>query len=511
MSKKATATITVPMTIDVDGAPNAYGPDDSKALDYELNAHVGAKKTGKIVGYRTKNNDGRTPIPQGATDPYPGFYIAETAYGDAANNNGNDPRRYVNAAEINYTLHATAAKNTGVNLGDFCVVHSLSTRRTVFAIVGDSGHSSGAEGSLALLQRLGYPAKNGKSGGVDKSEIVVRYFANTNPNKRFFFTQAELDSAATSQDLDTDFSDFHAGDPGLLVLDAVGHTESSIEAPRVDPFAPLSVSQGKNPPVYPGRLIKRDDADTDSVKIIQKRLREIGMTEPGPNGPIPLAVDGGYGTNTFNAVELFQMRHTDLDGRPLLVDGIVGAATWGALFGRNTVLSSLAMAGSILGKKVLETAAGQEGVLEKPIGSNSGPEVDQYLASVGLPPGNFWCMAFAYWCFREAAASIGIKNPAIKTGGVLDAWNKARSGGIPTVTCEDALNDPGKIKPGMIFIMSTGGGYGHTGIVVALRGNVLETIEGNTNKEGSSNGIGVFRRTQRTISSINRGYIDYGV
>src|ERR1700730_14003774 len=51
MRRKADKEIVVPMTVDVDGAPTSYGPDDRKALDYELNAHVGAKKSGAIVGY----------------------------------------------------------------------------------------------------------------------------------------------------------------------------------------------------------------------------------------------------------------------------------------------------------------------------------------------------------------------------------------------------------------------------------------------------------------------------
>jgi len=505
MSKKKSAEIKVGMTVDVDGAPNAYGPDNSKALDFELNAHVDAKKSGKIVGYRTKNNDGRTPVIQGPGDPCPGFYVAETYYTDVTNTNANDPRRYVNAAEINYTLYATVAKDAGVRAGDFCVCHSLSTRRTVFAIVGDSGHSSGAEGSLALLQRLGYPFKNGKYDSVEKKEILVRYFAGTNPNKRFFFTQAELDTAAQGLNLDTDFSSEHPGDSGTLVLAAVGHTE----APRLQPFAPLDQAQSKSPPAYPGHLVERDDEDTDAVELIQQRLKELGFTQPSSKGPKPLAVDGGFGTNTFDAVELFQMRHTDLDGRPLVVDGRVGAATWGALFGRAAVPMSPVEPDSDLAAMVVAVAASQIGVLEQPLGSNSGPEVDAYLASVGLDPGNYWCMAFVFWCFRESAKDLSVKNPAIKTGGVLDAWNRARNDGVVTLTTEQALHDPGKIKAGMVFINSTGGGNGHTGIVVAVHGNVLETIEGNTNDSGSRNGIGVFRRTGRTVASINRGYIDY--
>src|SRR6516162_2194642 len=140
MPRKKTIELTVPMAIDVDGAPNSYGPDNSKALDLELNAHVRAKSEGKIVGYLTRNDDGRTPIVQADSDPFPGFFISTTSYSDKNNSRREDPRRYVNAAEINYTLLATAARDEGVQLGDFCVVHSLRTRLTVFAIVGDSGN-----------------------------------------------------------------------------------------------------------------------------------------------------------------------------------------------------------------------------------------------------------------------------------------------------------------------------------------------------------------------------------
>ena len=221
VSQKASAEILVSMAIDVDGAPNAYGPKNSDALDNELNAHAGAKKTGAIVGYLTKGNDRKTPILQGPNDPCPGFYISTTGYYDRSNPNVEDPRRYVNAAEINYTLLATVAKQAGVKLGDFCTVHSLRTGRIVYAIVGDAGNSRGREGSLALLQRLGYKVKDGKSGGEGQNQIAVRYFAKTNPDQLFFLRQPELETRARSLDIDTDFSKYHPGDPGKLVFDTV--------------------------------------------------------------------------------------------------------------------------------------------------------------------------------------------------------------------------------------------------------------------------------------------------
>ncbi len=206
MARKADKEIVVPMSVDVDGAPKSYGPDDSKALDFELNAHVGAKKSGAIVGYLVDGNG--KPIIQGPDDPAPGFYVSTTKYVDVNNSKKTDPRRYVNAAEINYTVLANSAKAKGVKPGDFCVVHAITKNKTVFAIVGDTGHSSGAEGSLALLQRLGFNVKNGKSAPAI-TDIVVRYFAASNAAQQFFFKQSDLDAAAESLDLDTDFSTFH--------------------------------------------------------------------------------------------------------------------------------------------------------------------------------------------------------------------------------------------------------------------------------------------------------------
>jgi hypothetical protein len=204
MSKHATLEITVSMTIDVDGAPNAYGPNDAAALDFELNAHEGSppKEVNPVVGYITKNDDGHTPVPQGPRDPCPGFYISTSAF-QHPTRDILDPRKYCNAAEINYVVRAAAAQRKGVAKGDFVVVHSKKHNTTVFGVVGDTGNSSGAEGSLALAQRLGYPFKDGKRNSIEDSDIIVRYFAGS--NHAFFDTQADLDKAAAAADLDTVF------------------------------------------------------------------------------------------------------------------------------------------------------------------------------------------------------------------------------------------------------------------------------------------------------------------
>jgi hypothetical protein len=511
MPRKSSAEIVVPMMVDVDGAANAYGPNDSTALDYELNAHEGARKSGSIVGYLTKA-DGRTPIVQGPTDPYPGFYISTSGYTDKNNSHREDPRRYVNAAEINYTLWARVARDAGVALGDFCTVHSLRTGLTVYAIVGDSGNNSGAEGSAALLRRLSYNVNGGKSGGEDDRKIVVRYFAGTNPNKLFFFHQPELEARARALDLDIDFSSYHRGDPGRLVLAAIASTGADLRFTRNAPFVPLP----KNKPVpdYPGHLIKLDSDDEESVEIIQQRLRGLGFTESWKNRTRPLSVDGEFGNDTLNAVKLFQARHTDLHGRPLEIDGEVGSDTWGALFGRKSIHTSPPQISRGLMAKVLEVAAGEIGVLENPPGSNRGERVEQYQRSVGIDRGEPWCVAFIYFCFATAAKALSRGNPmqtaGCRTGSVLELWNQARQASkVRVVLSERALDDPALVKPGMIFVISTGGGHGHVGLVSNVIGNRLETIEGNTNAGGSREGIGVCRHSSRTIAGINRGFIDF--
>lgn len=255
---------------------------------------------------------------------------------------------------------------------------------------------------------------------------------------------------------------------------------------------------------YPGRLIKKGEKNADIVRTLQNRLNDLGC------GPVD--VDGIFWDQTERAVRVFQIKFTDSDGVPLAVDGVVGAITWAALFGIQTVNTILQPdASQILLKKVLLVASSQIGVQEVPRGSNRGPEVDQYMRSVGLDPaGRFaWCVAFLYWCFQKAATDMGVANPMIRTAGVLDHWNKAGKKGITRITAAKARNNPSLVKPGQIFCINRGSGLGHTGLVEQVLGGKLITIEGNTNEGGSGEGIGVFRRSLRTIASIDIGFIDY--
>ncbi|MGB7266574.1 MAG: hypothetical protein WBC92_13735, partial [Terracidiphilus sp.] len=190
--------------VDVDGAPNAYGPPGKPALDILLDAHYLNRADQPIVGYLVDEH-GR-PVLQGPKDPFPGYYISQTAFSDPENQNERDPRRYVDARKINYVVRGNKSRRRGVKVGDFVSVFSRRTRRSAFAIVGDTGNPTGDEGSLHLLQDLGYQFQDGISDAVEKPEIVIRFYPNSNPTHRFFFTQAELNAAAIKLGLSRDFS-----------------------------------------------------------------------------------------------------------------------------------------------------------------------------------------------------------------------------------------------------------------------------------------------------------------
>jgi hypothetical protein len=196
--------LTHRMVVDVDGAPNAYGPPGMQTLDILLNAHYLNRTSKEIVGYLIDEHS--RPILQGPKDPFPGYYISQTAFTDLENQNERDPRCYVDARKINYVVRGDVARRRGVRVGDFVSVYSKRTRRGVFAIVGDTGNPTGDEGSLHLMQDLGYPFHDGKNDAVEKPEIVIRFYPNSNPKHQFFFTQAELHEAARKLGLSRDFS-----------------------------------------------------------------------------------------------------------------------------------------------------------------------------------------------------------------------------------------------------------------------------------------------------------------
>lgn len=152
--------------------------------------------------------------------------------------------------------------------------------------------------------------------------------------------------------------------------------------------------------------------------------------------------------------------------------------------------------------KHIEVAISQLDKQEIPKGSNWGPDVKEYLNAAGVNFPASWCMAYVYWCVEKAKVRIqmpgsaGMRNPLIKTGGVMKQWNDIEKQ-FAQPQCK--FKEP---KAGDIFIQDHGHGLGHTGFVEKVQGDKIFTIEGNTNDTGSREGYEVCRRVRDIKSCI---------
>lgn len=148
------------MTIDADGSPNAYNPQNT-GLDDLANAGEPGHWEGVV---QDENGD---PFVQGPDDPFPGYYVSCTSLCDRSKHSV-DPRRYVDASQIPYVvLPGGVARQAGARLGDFALVMNLRNGRSSYAIFADIGTLG--EGSIALAENLGIHSDarvGGTRGGI---------------------------------------------------------------------------------------------------------------------------------------------------------------------------------------------------------------------------------------------------------------------------------------------------------------------------------------------------------
>ena len=124
--------------------------------------------------------------------------------------------------------------------------------------------------------------------------------------------------------------------------------------------------------------------------------------------------------------------------------------------------------------------------------------------------GQPWCQDFATTCVFDAARALRrTKLPfPLVVNGVASSYvpwvvDSARRNGMLMASA-----DPRPIPVGSMFFLKSANPqvpYSHVGIVTKDLGNAVETIEGNTNADGSANGFEVASRHRA------RGSCDYGL
>ena len=130
-------------------------------------------------------------------------------------------------------------------------------------------------------------------------------------------------------------------------------------------------------------------------------------------------------------------------------------------------------------KAVLDLAGileSEEGVVEAPPYSNWGHRVSVYLQSAGINYPQPWCAAFVHWGMGQ----IGKKG----FGAFCPNWF------VPMLE----IDKPERNAWGLVYFPRLQR-FAHIFVVTRVCPNgMIETIEGNTNNDGSREGTGVFRR-----------------
>ena len=118
--------------------------------------------------------------------------------------------------------------------------------------------------------------------------------------------------------------------------------------------------------------------------------------------------------------------------------------------------------------------------------ANTGSEVTKYLKYVGVYVPAAWCAALVCWVFKLA----GYHQPRTP-------WSPAL---FPSARlARDALK--GNVIGIYFSVLKR---IGHCGIIVDVRGDLIYSVEGNTNVAGSREGDGVYKRVRhkRSIAVI---------
>lgn len=245
-----------------------------------------------------------------------------------------------------------------------------------------------------------------------------------------------------------------------------------------------------------GANVKKD------VEKIQGWLTLYAMQNP--NAGTATGIDGDFGPATEQAVINFQKAK----GFPQ--NGIVDNPLFELLVTPMKKAFENPISGNNLRELVVNVAKNH--AANNPLElvtrnqSNTGPWVRAYMDG-HEGTAWYWCMGFVQTIIDQATSLQGknFKNlmPLSYSCDIIGTTGLQKK--ILT-RYQNARSNPSLIQPGDIFLLqkSTYDWY-HTGIVIGVNGDIIETIEGNTNSDGSNNGNAVLNK----IRNFKQSKIDF--
>lgn len=153
--------------------------------------------------------------------------------------------------------------------------------------------------------------------------------------------------------------------------------------------------------------------------------------------------------------------------------------------------------------KVAELASHEIGVVEQPVNSNKGPQIEYYQKTVGLTPGNAYCAAFISTMIRDAAIELNVTPTFKKSARALGLWERNE---VLQIKKED-------LTPAMlpcVGIHDHGDGHGHAYLAIGYdpATGKIQSVDPNSNPHGSYNGGGVHVLDIRSIHDAElKGFI----
>lgn len=203
---------------------------------------------------------------------------------------------------------------------------------------------------------------------------------------------------------------------------------------------------------------------------------------------IQVAVDGDFGPATEAAVGQFQEREG------LTANGVVGQETFATLIQpMTTAMEDIPPDDESLGEMIVSYARQHLQQHPREIGGqNRGPWVRLYMNGRDGPK-RLWCAGFACYILKQACKTLGVSLPLATS---FSCDKLAANAKQQEIFVEGKnVDDPSQITMGSFFLnRKTSTDWVHTGIVISAESNVFQTIEGNTNDDGSSEGYEVCQR-----------------
>ncbi|MEI2457101.1 MULTISPECIES: peptidoglycan-binding domain-containing protein [Lysobacter] len=239
---------------------------------------------------------------------------------------------------------------------------------------------------------------------------------------------------------------------------------------------------------FPGALSQ--GASGAATKRVQEWLGYHGNGTP---------VDGKFGPATGRALAEFARR------KQLGFSGVLDEALWEALI---EPLARIVALPAVAPSKPYAQAVrwfAEQHLAAHPIelgGANRGPWVRLYMKG-SQGDAMLWCAGFVSFVLRQAAEALGGAPPIAGSFGCDELAAQAKQVGRfvagRSVTGGRDIAAPGGC--GIFLVRKTASDWIHTGFAFDGDRDSFLSIEGNTDRKGSSNGFEVARRSRRTSAN----------